>query len=299
MAIYNKQLCDSGYPVMSKILLALAFLFLSSSCFAFGNHQIFMSGGVVPIGDGSVDSYHEGFDNSSDGSSLSSLSDWNVYMDSVDDDRLQLADGAEDYLFYNYVDSGDLNTQYIALYGSSVITDDQCGIIQVRDVDQSVGDVGVALVFRAQSASSGPLYAVRISMADGGAAQVKWRHCTAVDATCTAIDQSSASYTITDYHYVGFAVKGSGASTYAYFWDFDDSPPSGCPLNCPLWNGIETAAGGGNWGDYTWKSANDPTDILGEDKSIDSGKNVGLYVLTGTSTVNNRWDNWFAGDIND
>lgn len=283
---------------MRKILAYIVFaVFLFSSSLGFAIGPIFLSGGKATTGGGTTQSYFEGFDNTSDGSQFSSLPNWNVYLDNAGTDRLLLADGAEDYLFSNYVNSSDQGVQYITLYGNSVLTDDQAGIIQVRDCDQTAGDVGVALVFRAQSGSTGPLYAVRATIADGGAGQIKWRHCDAVTNTCSGIDSSSSSYTISDYDYLGFAVKGSGSSTYTYFWDFDSSPPTGCPNSCPEWDGTEGA--GSNWGNYTWKSSNDPTDILGVDKSVDSGKYVGLYVLTGTSTVNNRWDNWFAGDIND
>jgi len=280
---------------VKNLLIVIAVLFCASAS-AMMRGQ-FMSG-TATAPSGSVSSYFEGFDNSSDGSTLDSLSKWAVYMDSVDDDRMRLADGAEDYLFYDYVDSGDLNTQYLALYSSAVQTADQCGILQVRDVDQAgTGDVTAGMVFRAQTAATAPLYVVRVAMEDGGGADIKWRYCSDIETTCVAIEASAASYTITDYHYIGFAIKGSGVSTYAYFWDFDDAPPTGCPTDCPLWDGTEGA--GSNWGAYTWKSAQDPTDVLGNDRSVDTGDYVGLYVWTGTSETNNRWDNWFAGDIND
>lgn len=211
---------------------------------------------------------------------------WSVYT--TGDGTPEALVTASDRLELQFDSTADQFDVIAVIHQTDTAGVDQCAYIQFATDATNAGSDTIGFAFRAPAGSTGSSYRVSIQDDDNTAISVKFEKYTDFAFTAS-IENSGSVGPVADGDWFGAAVIGTGASTYAYFWDFGTTLPAAA-----AWDGVEGA--GSNWGAYSWKSANAPGA-----NAVDTGTKVGLqsYNINHTDGADTELDNFGAGDIND
>jgi hypothetical protein len=181
----------------------------------------------------------------------------------------------------------DRNDVSAAIHQTETLTVDQCMSFQIINGGSTAGSSNHGAFFRAPTAGTGDAYKLSIALDTDSSQDMKWEKYTDY-AWVASIQTSGTDFgSVSDGHYIGFAIIGTGASTIAYGWNFGASLPSAL-----AWDGN---TGGGNWGVPTVIYTDNPGA-----NSVDTGNKVGVFNYTATTTtLDTTIDNWGGGDIDD
>lgn len=136
------------------------------------------------------------------------------------------------------------------------------------------------IMLRSSVNGAAHFYAIEIDTSTDGA--LVWYEYEGVSGTANQITTGTLGATFIG-HTVGITITGTGANTDVRLW-YD---PTGLPTAADNWNGDTTPT-------VAWTTV-DPTNVGGNDYSVDTGNYVGLGGQFTSGTV--LLDNFFGGDI--